>query len=286
MKTSLEHLPEKHQAEINHILGMIREVLHPEMVILFGSYAKGRQVNHRYTGGDGVLYEYISDYDFLVIVSKVTTEVRELEWVIEEKASIYETPVNLEIHEIEYINQGLEVGQYFFTDIIKEGVLLYDSQKVSFANARALDAKEKGSIAAQYFNFWHKQGVEFLIDATNAYQRGSLKNAAFYLHQAAESFYYSVLLVFTEYKPKAHNLKKLRKKAKHISEDFYLLFNVESNKNDKHLFELLKRSYIDARYHINFEILVEEVGTLRDYILRMETKAKELCSAKIAHLVQ
>jgi predicted nucleotidyltransferase len=38
----------------------------PEKVILFGSHATGRWVEHRDTEG-GITYEYISDYDILVI---------------------------------------------------------------------------------------------------------------------------------------------------------------------------------------------------------------------------
>jgi uncharacterized protein len=95
MKTSLSHLPEKKQFEINHIVEIIREVINPEIIILFGSYAKGKQVEHRYTGRDGSLNEYLSDYDFLVVTKKVTEETSDLEWTIEERAEIYEVPVNL-----------------------------------------------------------------------------------------------------------------------------------------------------------------------------------------------
>jgi len=38
----------------------------PEKVILFGSNATGRWVEHRYTEG-GITFEYISDYDILLI---------------------------------------------------------------------------------------------------------------------------------------------------------------------------------------------------------------------------
>ena len=61
------------------------------------------------------------------------------------------------------------------------------------------EEKEK---AHGYFDIWFPYGGEFLIDAKNGYERGSLKKAAFELHQAAECFYNTALLVFTGYKPK------------------------------------------------------------------------------------
>lgn len=64
MKTSLANLPEFKQREINQVVAIIQEVVNPEMIILFGSYAKGTYVEHSYTAKDGIRYEYISDYDF------------------------------------------------------------------------------------------------------------------------------------------------------------------------------------------------------------------------------
>jgi hypothetical protein len=64
VKTSLSQLPEAIQKEILQIAEIKKDVAKPEKIILFGSYAKGKQVEHRYTGKDGINYEYISDYDF------------------------------------------------------------------------------------------------------------------------------------------------------------------------------------------------------------------------------
>ena len=70
MKTSLSHLPQIKQEQILQIVDVIKEVAAPEKIILFGSYAKGNFVEHRYTGRDRIVYEYISDYDFLVVTKK------------------------------------------------------------------------------------------------------------------------------------------------------------------------------------------------------------------------
>jgi predicted nucleotidyltransferase len=126
MKSSLSHLPQIKQEQILQITEIIKEVAKPEKIILFGSYAKGKQVEHKYKGSDGVVYEYISDYDFLVVTKnspikaykpdhEITTGLKKLNRLL-----IF----NIEIHEIDYINEGLEFGQYFFSDIVKEDILL------------------------------------------------------------------------------------------------------------------------------------------------------------------
>ena len=61
MNTYLEHLPEHKRKQLREITGIIMKAVDPEKVILFGSHATGRWVEHRYTEG-GIIYEYISDY--------------------------------------------------------------------------------------------------------------------------------------------------------------------------------------------------------------------------------
>ena len=88
------------------------------MIILFGSYAKGKQMNHKYVS-EGITYEYISDYDFLVVLNDSPEKIFVQENIILNKADKFETPVNLEIHGIDYINKGLEIGEYFLPILSK-----------------------------------------------------------------------------------------------------------------------------------------------------------------------
>ncbi len=281
MKTSLSHLPENKQHEILRITEIIREVVQPEKIILFGSYAKGGWVEDRYTDKHGTLYEYISDYDFLVVTNNNQEKVYTQESRIMDRVDRYKPPVNLEIHELAYINKGLEDGEYFFVDIVKEGVLLYDRNNLTFASPRQLMLSEKREKAKRYFDTWFPQAGEFIIDCGHAFERGSLKKAAFELHQAAESLYYTTLLVFTDYKPKTHNLWRLRKKTKPYSKELHEVFRAETDKKEEHLFDLLKRGYIDARYRTDYVILQEELIILIRRVRMMVPIVEKICVERI-----
>jgi uncharacterized protein len=234
MKTFLAHLPESNQHEILRIVEIIKEVADPEKIILFGSYAKGDYTEHVYTGRDGIRYEYISDYDLLVVTNEAQEKSYELEDKVVNRSRMYRSAVNLEIHDIAYINEGLEIGQYFFSDIVKEGIVLYDKGTVQFAEPRELTPAEQKRIAQLYFDKWFPKGNSFLKLVSHI-DGDRLNDGAFLLHQVAESFYYTTLLVFTGYKPKTHNLGKLRTRAKLLSEELYLVFPAESNKKEKYL---------------------------------------------------
>jgi len=303
MKTSLAHLPEINQREILRIVEIIRELANPEKIILFGSYAKGTYTEHRYIGRDGIRYEYMSDYDLLVVTKEAQEKSYELAKEAQEKSyeledrvvnrsRMYRSSVNMEIHDIDYINEGLEIGQYFFSDIIREGIPLYDNGgiplydngTVKFAAPRELTPKEQREIAQRYFNTWFPPGYSFISTSEFSSQKDDLKIAAFLLHQAAETLYYTTLLVFTSYKPKTHNLGKLRKQAKELSEELYLVFPAETNKKEKHLFDLLKRGYVDARYRDDYFITKDELSSLIDRVKEMQGIVERICKEKIASI--
>lgn len=280
MKTTLSHLPENKQYEIRRIVDIIRDVVHPEKIILFGSHAKGTQVEHRYQTKDGIIHEYISDYDFLVVTSDNPEKTYVQESKIMDRVDHFNPPVNLEIHQIDYINEGLEWGQYFFADIVREGILLFDSGQVQFVESRNLTPSERRTISQRYLDKWYNRGVGFLSGIDGYILKNEYNVSAFILHQAAESFFYTTLLVFTHYKPKTHNLGKLKKQIKNISQELYLLFP-EDDKAEKHIFDLLKRGYVDARYKDDYRISEREVVTLMNRVQNMKNIVLKICVQQI-----
>lgn len=66
MKNSLSHLPLIKQQELHEIVQLIYQMLQAEMIILFGSYARGDWVEEY--ADDGVHFQDQSDFDLLVIV--------------------------------------------------------------------------------------------------------------------------------------------------------------------------------------------------------------------------
>ncbi len=283
MKTSLSYLPQIKQDQILQVVGLIKEIASPEKIILFGSYAMNSFVEDRYFE-NGTSYEYVSDYDFLI----VTKNSKEKDFVIIDKVinkteNLFKTPVNVITHDIKYVNEGLEIGQYFFAEILNEGVLLYDTNADEFAKPRTLSNVEMAQISKNYFDKWFVDAVDFM-DAILLYQeKKKYRKAAFNLHQAAEHFYNTVLLVFTGYKPKTHNLDKLRHYAKQLSQELFAIFPFPvANDEEFHLFNLLKRGYIDARYKDDFIITDEELQKLIMKVNEMEKVVEKICLEKIS----
>ena len=284
MKTTLTHLPKHKQAELRQIVAaLIPRFVEVEMIILFGSFARGTWVEDKYVE-NGHTLEYRSDYDLLIVLSKnghansdslthqIDTKLKEL------KLGTWVHPI---YQGIEFVNQQLGEGNYFFGDIRKEGVLLFTTNRYRLAEKRDMSAKELQAIAQRDFDHWFTSANEFLIDFKNAFERESYNNAAFLLHQAAERYYGAIQLVFTAYKPKTHDLEVLGHLAKACDIEFCKVFPM-ATLEQRWRFELLRKAYVDARYNMDYTISADDLAYLseRVQVLRQLTESK--CREKIA----
>jgi predicted nucleotidyltransferase/HEPN domain-containing protein len=283
MKTSIEHLPEEKQADIGEILHSIQRRLPVEMIILFGSYARGDWVEDRYKE-DGTTYDYISDYDILVVLDSEAIAIKHestKKWQSRVRRDLHhEISVNVIFHGIDYLNSEIEGGNYFFLDILKEGVLLYDSGKFKLAEPELLNPQQRGQKAQIYFDNWFDSAKEFIIDYNNAFNRNSYKQAAFLLHQAAERLYLCILLVYTDYKPKLHDLEKLNKQVCLIDDRFKVVFP-RSTPEEERMFILLKKAYVDSRYKLDYSITREELIYLGSCVEKLRELTGIACKEKI-----
>ncbi len=256
------------------------------MVILFGSYARGNWVEHEYIE-KGTRYTYLSDYDILVVLThedmrqkfriegKANTELRDTKKI--------KTAINLIFHSIKHLNKALSMGNYFFKDIKKEGVLLYDSEKFKLATPKRLTPGQYQQKAQEYFDQWYTSANEFLEFYEMAYAKNYLHKAAFELHQTTERFYTAILLVFTDYRPKDHNLETLGIKVEMCDKRFAVF--PRSTKEEERLFELLKKAYIDARYKMDeYAITKTELDYLAEKVQLLKQLMEEICGEKIREI--
>ncbi|WP_454802853.1 hypothetical protein [Mucilaginibacter phyllosphaerae] len=285
MKTSLDYLPETKREQIKNIVDVINTIVDAEKIILYGSYAKGtfQEDNHI---KDGTLYEYLSDYDILVVLTNKVLEEYEIQDRIVNTIN-YKAPLNVFISYFDIVNEGLEKGQYFFTEIIDTGILLFDRNELAFVKPKILTSAERKEKAQQDFEFYYNNGIQFLLSASvlfeNAIKEGIKSNLVPHqLHQAVESFYSVVLLVFTGYKPKIHNLDKYRKQIRSLSEDVIKIFPYPTNDiYEVELFSLLKRAYIGGKYKKDFEINNTKLIQLIDRVSLLKVIVRDICLDKI-----
>ena len=290
MRSDIDHLPPVQQSELDRVkqtlMGEFADAVARAnqpwkkngkilKIILFGSYARTDWVDEPENG-------YQSDFDLLVIVSHADlTDVADYWYVAEDKIlhdSAIARPVNIIVHTLDEVNQALSRGEYFWTDIARDGIVLYELPGSALATPKPLTAADAYEMASAYFEDWVEKTNDAIEIADFCISSGKRKDAAFNLHQATERAYICFLLVRTLYFPRSHNIKFLRSLAED-SESRLIEAWPRATRIDRRRFELLKRAYVEARYSASYKIgnddldaLSQSVRALRDIV---ETVSRE-----------
>ena len=285
MKSDLTHLPPNKQNELERATEIIREATAPELIILFGSYARGDWVEE--LAEDETNYRYQSDFDILVVTDTERKAMR-----IEQDRGLrnqlrreLRTPVSLIAEDIQFINRRLGKAQYFYVDIRKEGIPLYDSGQYQLAEPRELTPLERKHLAEEDFAYWFEKAGKFFDVYRFCVEREDYPEAAFLLHQCVERLYTAVLLVFTRYKPSTHDLTKLGDRAASVLPPLVSIFP-EGTALEQHRFELLREAYVQARYKPSYRIEPEDLAWLEERVSVLMDMVQRECLERIARFDQ
>ncbi|MHC4397371.1 MAG: HEPN domain-containing protein, partial [Planctomycetota bacterium] len=194
------------------------------------------------------------------------------------------TPVSVIYHSIGQVNHQLKEGRYFFSDIKKEGITLYDTGKLKLERIRKPSPAKRKQIAEEDFKQWFTSAKNFYSGYEHYLKRRNYKEAAFLLHQAVERFYSTTLLVFTGYKGKRHNIEKLGRQASGYDAAFLKVFPRATAEQDEN-FKLLKKAYIDARYKKSYKITKKQLEYLAKRVKLLQRLTKKACKEKIESFV-
>ena len=304
MRSDLDHLPLKKQRELARTLEILFEEFEATSaatpsqakkqrrilkIVLFGSYARGDWV-------EDPAGRYFSDYDLLIVVSHKELTDETAYWytasdrLLRDKS--IKTPVNIIVHTLPEVNDALRKGQYFFTDILRDGVMLYElsgkkkpqnKQLYQFVSPKPLSPQEAYDAARKYFEHWFEASQRSFINFHDDLKREWNNDAAFTLHQSAERIYTAFLLTETLYVPKTHNLEFLRSLSE--GEDARLIAAwPRDQRRYQRRFQLLKRAYVEARYSEHYQITQEELRWLGARVAHLQQLVKLACEERLAAL--
>lgn len=293
MKNSIDFLPERKQRDLHELAALIRdEVKDVVMIILYGSYAANTYVERDERRDYGVRTIYMSDYDLLVVTKRRLGE-REstVEARIRERFAAGKNDENLPrpqiINEsISKLNDALTMGRYFYVEIVAKGIMLYDSGECQLATPGELDYAEIKKMAEEYYDDKFSDGLDFFKGANFYYQEENYHMTAFMLHQATESFLKTIPLVYILYGYKEHDLQFLIEKCKPYTLELAKVFPCDTDE-EKRLFDLLRRAYLEARYNkknfivtkADIDVLVPKIELLRDIVEKVcKERIAEYCS--------
>lgn len=305
MNSLLLHLPPARRVELSRVREIIVEELSQRInaaggarakryrllkLVLFGSFAKGTWFEDSRSGR-------ASDIDLLAIVShEALTEMSAFWEEVEDR--LFHDPaiqrdVSIIVHTLQDVNRQLKDGQYFFSEIISQGILLYEdpepdrngNPKNLLAKPTFPDRQTAYEISNAYLGEWKAASEQALFLAKVSMDQGNEWNrrSAFQLHQAAECAYRMFLLTITLYIPGTHHLGKLRNLARTIDERLEEVWG-PPQKPYRRYFELLRRAYVEARYSPAYETTKEILTWQAESIEKLIDLADKLCLERLERL--
>lgn len=298
MRDDLSHLPQKQQDELARATKILMQEFENAIllgnspwkkqgkilkIILFGSYARNDWVDEP---GNG----YQSDFDLLIVVShEKLTDIAEFWYAAEDRVlrdEAIERQVNIIVHDLGDVNLALKRGGYFWADIVRDGIVLYELPGFPLATPTPLTKTDALRTAERYFeekfddiDIWLENARGHMSHDTKRYRR----HAAFNLHQAAEAAYACLLLTYTFYFPRSHNVKFLRSLAESKEPKVIEAWS-RSGKSDRRRFELLKRAYVEARYSANYDVSYEDLDAIYVSVKRLRDLVEQLSERRIGEL--
>jgi len=301
MRTDVDHLPAAKQRELERIVQILFQEFDEARslatqdwkkkgrilkIILYGSYARGGWIDEPHTAKG-----YQSDFDLLIIVNDKRLTDRVEYWAKAEErlnrelsiTKTLKTPVNFIVHTLHEVNDGLAHGRFFFMDVARDGIAIYQSDDSELAEPKPKTPDQALAMAREYYEEWMAGGAQFLETAQFAITRQWNKKAAFLLHQATESLYHCVLLVCTFYTPHVHNLGFLRTQAERLDRRLTYVWPTDSRR-ERSMFEKLKDAYVKARYSKHYRISAEELAWLSACVEELGRVVQAICEERIQML--
>lgn len=301
MRTALDHLPPHEQRELERVVKIIFEEFQDlvaltgtawkkqgriEKVILYGSYARGGWVDEPHTAKG-----YRSDFDILIVVNKDKLTERVPNWLkLEDRLNrelgitqTLKTPVNFIVHTLSEVNDGLAHGRYFFMDLARDGIALYQFDDSELHSPKPKTPQQSLKAAQAYFDDWFPSAMKRFEGAKFYLEQNYMKDAAFDLHQTVERLYNCVLLVNTFYSPHVHNIGFLRTQAERIDRRLVYAWPRDTRKQQA-MFEKLKEAYVKARYSPHYQISTEELAWLVEQIEELGRVVHTICTERLTEL--
>jgi hypothetical protein len=198
--------------------------------------------------------------------------------------------VNFIVHTLQDVNDQLARGRYFFMDIARQGIALYEAKGHPLADPQPLPEEVAREEAQDYFEEWFSTAEMFLESAEAQLAKRErrpaadlrlMKVGAFLLHQATERAYHCTLLVQTLYTPALHNIGRLHKRCVDLDRRFLAIWPNDS-RFARRSFQRLKRAYIEARNSKHYKITREELDWLIVRIKALQDLVRTVCEERLA----
>jgi uncharacterized protein len=187
------------------------------------------------------------------------------------------------VHSRREVNTALKAGQYFFSDIRRDGIVLYELDDEPLAEPALLSPVDEYRVAKEHFDQRFAVSLGLADTSRYAFEKGRHNEAAFLLHQSIEQAYSTLLLTLTNYGPPSHNLTFLRTLAEGRDRRLADAFPRDQQRY-RAWFNQVNEAYVKARYSRHYEISEEALLWLGERTVILHDLVEAICREHLEKL--
>jgi HEPN domain-containing protein len=256
------------------------ERFQPTRIFSFGTHTVHQEIEGPFAHKDSKHRHYC-----LLICTESCTRI---DYEVQEfaNAHYYNGHVTILCHGELTIKERIEANSRFFTSVISNGKLIYTKEGYVDAefNAKYNPVKTLEKAERHLFNRI-SLATGFLKSAEESLVRGQHNIATFLLHQAVEQSCSLLIRVHIDYRSEFHNLNRLLGLTRCFSDEPTNLM-IGDRTSGRRLFDILIKSYGQARYAPEFFVAKKDAGELYDKVSAFIELTKNMCASKMRALEQ
>lgn len=274
-----------HYSYQQRLVNVIVNAANPAMIFLLGASLHRRRSESIFQQV-APTSQHMADYFLLILMEDFNNkEAHEWQDKIETHCKSL-TPITAIVLQTTTFEEWLKQGHLFAANVQQSAEVIYNSEGYNLPASQM--ANHNASIITNEKSLTDglTKAKEFLAGSELYRIRKQLAMAAFMLHQSAEQALRTLLKVGTGYHANTHNIDRLLRYAGLVSYQLPDIFP-QKTEEDKRLFNLLQKAYIDTRYKEDYKIsngdllhLTEKITCIHE-ILSDIGKAKLHCNSVV-----
>lgn len=269
------------EADFKALILSLAKKFNPLQIICFNRRFSSAEINGCFIDPSVV---QIGHYALLMVTE---SQIR-IDYEVQDYANAHykQGTVTILCHNRAAIEDAIKANSRFFIGVFTNGELLYSQNGLPEFNFNTpFIPLEAAQGAQKHFNHRLPLAEGFLQGAAQCLSTNQHKVGLFMLHQAMEQGCIALIRVHIAYRLEMHNLHRLLRLSLCFSEKPYRLF-VTGMANDERLFDMLIKSYSQARYKDDFSVDKQDAEQLYDRVSAFLTLVRKMCESKITELQQ
>ncbi len=267
--TIYHSITESFAGQQEKLISLILESVQPDTIYLLGASLFRRRSESIFCP-TSPSSQHVGGYFFLILINN--TNHRSLpQWQdqIEQHCSSF-IPVTIILLETAQFNDWLTSGHLFARNVFQSAIPVFEADNLSISPVGPYNLEAEQKTLERLFRDGLTRSQEFLAGVDLFRVRKQYGLAVFMLHQATEQAVGTIIKIGTGFHCCTHNIERLLRYAGMVSYQIPDIFPKKTD-NEKRLFNILQKAYIESRYREGYNIGLTDLLELTERVRIIQT---------------